>query len=93
MKIKLKPGLLMREVAGEKVLLATGEGHVDFSRMLVLNEPAAMLIKELMNGVAIRIDGLVKLLMEHYEVEYNRVKGDVEDLVSDLGELNMLENI
>ena len=93
MNIKLKSGLLIREVAGEKVVLSTGKANWDFSRMLVLNESAALLIEELMRGVTIRTDSLAKLLMEHYEVEYHRVMADVVELVSDLEKLDMLESV
>lgn len=93
MKVKLKSGLLIRDVAGEKVLLATGRECVDFSHMLVLNESAALLITELMRGVEVQLDVLATFLMEHYEVEYNQAMEDVEDLVSGLRKLNMLENI
>ena len=41
MKVRMKPGYLMRDVAGEKVLLPVGKACADFSKMMVLNETAA----------------------------------------------------
>ena len=35
MKLKLKEGILIQEVAGEKILMASGMEEVDYSRMIV----------------------------------------------------------
>ena len=47
MKLKLKEGILIQEVAGEKILMASGMEEVDYSRMIVLNPSAALLAEAL----------------------------------------------
>lgn len=46
MKATIKKDFLVREIAGEKVLIGNGE-QINFSKMLVLNDTAAYLIEEL----------------------------------------------
>lgn len=49
MKATIKKDFLVREIAGEKVLIGNGE-QINFSKMLVLNDTAAYLIEELQNA-------------------------------------------
>ena len=41
--MKIKTGFELRDVCGEKVIIATGIENIDFSRMISLNESAAFL--------------------------------------------------
>ena len=43
MKVAIKKDFLIREVAGEKVLIGSGE-QVNFSKMMILNETAAFIV-------------------------------------------------
>ena len=47
MKFKLKEGIRLQEVAGEKILMVSGLEEVDYSRMIVLNSSAALLAEML----------------------------------------------
>lgn len=93
MKYKLKSGLLIRDVAGEKVILPFGKDCVDYSRMFVLNEPAAMLVEYLGRDGFTDKEELVSLLLECYQADYERVLPDVEELLADLDKLDMLETV
>lgn len=90
-KFKLKPGLLIRDVAGEKVVLPSGRNCVDFSRMLVLNEAAALLVEHMNQDMFLDKNELVFLLLDHYDAEYERVLPDVEELILDLKKYDMLD--
>lgn len=43
--MKLKKGFELRDICGEKVIIATGIENVDFNQMIALNETAAELWK------------------------------------------------
>ena len=90
MKVKLKSGFLIREVAGEKVLLPFGQYCVDYSKMLVLNDSAALLVESMKEGF-VSTEDLIVLLSEHYDAEKCQIKKDVEELITDMVRLDMLE--
>lgn len=82
MKATIKKDFLVREIAGEKVLI-----QINFSKMLVLNDTAAYLIEELQKrGSAVEFETLANCLVGKYEVEYTRALADVKALIKMLEE-------
>lgn len=90
MKAKLKPGFLIREVAGEQVLIPAGKDNVNFSKMMVLNDSAATLVSLLMEKECMIPEDLVNVLLSEYDVAEEQAKSDVEELISTLKELKVL---
>ncbi len=91
MKARLKSDLLVREIAGEIVLLGGGKESTIFSKMLVLNESAALLVNRLMEHTCSIPDDLVDLLLQHYAVDYEEAHTDVDELIGILKGLNVLD--
>ena len=86
MKATIKKDFLVREIAGEKVLIGNGE-QINFSKMLVLNDTAAYLIEELQKrGSAVEYETLANCLAGKYDVEYVRALADVKALIKMLEE-------
>ncbi len=48
--MKLKKGFVLREVAGQKLVIATGEASKSFKGMIKLNESAATIWQWLIDG-------------------------------------------
>lgn len=90
MKMKLKPGYLIQKIAGENILITGGSGDVDFSKMLVLNDSATMLVQTLIDG-EVSVEELVNVLVVNYNVEIDLAKTDVEELLNELKKQNILE--
>ncbi len=90
MKVKLKPGFIIREVAGEQVLIPIGMQSVDFTKMLVLNDTALLLVNSLMSDEFISSNDLTEKILEHYEVQQDQANTDVNELLEKLQQLNML---
>lgn len=88
MKVKIKDGLLIREVAGEHVLIDAG-GGVDFSKMLMLNETAVSVINLLRQGVRTE-EELAHALAEEYEVAEETALQDVRELLGQLREQGLV---
>lgn len=92
MKLKMRPGYLVQEIAGEKILIAGLSENINYSRMLVLNESAAELVNTLI-AKSVSIDDLVKILTDNYRVDAEQAREDVEKLLRDLEQQNVLEQV
>ena len=90
MKLKLKEGILIQEVAGEKILMASGMEEVDYSRMIVLNPSAALLAEALIER-SCTLQQLVEILTDVYDADEVSVAKDVEEWLEQLWELRVLE--
>lgn len=90
MKLKLKEGILIQEVAGEKILMASGMEEVDYSRMIVLNPSAALLAEALIER-SCTLQQLVEILTDVYDADEVSVTKDVEEWLEQLWELRVLE--
>lgn len=90
MKVKMKPGFIVREVAGEQVVIPAGMESVDFTKMLVLNDSALLLVSSLMKEAFLSAEELTDILLTNYEVEPEQAKEDVDELLEKLQQLNML---
>ena len=90
MKLKLKEGILIPEVAGEKILMASGMEEVDYSRMIVLNPSAALLAEALIER-SCTLQQLVEILTDVYDADEVSVAKDVEEWLEQLWELRVLE--
>lgn len=84
MKLKLKEGILIQEVAGEKILMASGMEEVDYSRMIVLNPSAALLAEALIER-SCTLQQLVEILTDVYDTDEASVAKDVEEWLSSCG--------
>lgn len=82
MKAKIKDSLLIREIAGEHVLIDTN-GGVDFSKMLVLNSTAASIVN-LLRQEAHTAEELACAIAREYEVTEEAALRDVRELLTQL---------
>lgn len=79
--MKLKDGFILREVAGQTVVLPTG-GDLNLNMMITLNETAKFLWEKLQNEIDEA--GLVAALIAEYEVGEDLAKSCVESFVAEL---------
>lgn len=86
--MKLKTGLILRQVAGESVVLSTGE-EVDLPGMITLNETACFLWKCLEKGAELP-DLVAAILAEYEDVEEATATAHVQMFVDKIGELGLL---
>ncbi len=88
--MKIKDGFELREVCGEKVILACGMNNIDFSKIISLNETAAFLWTVAIEQEFTE-DMLVKALLEEYEVDDETARRDVANVVSKWKEIGLLD--
>ena len=87
----VKEGYMVEDIAGKYVLMAPAIGDIDYSKMLVLSESAAMVVNHLIKE-SLNFDALTKLILDEYNVDSDVVKEELTSLISELRKLNVLEN-
>ncbi|MDO4300479.1 MAG: PqqD family protein [Clostridia bacterium] len=80
--MKIKEGYLLREVAGSNIVVPVGEGAMDFSGVITLNEVGAFIWKLLENDIT--KEEILKKMLEEYEVEKAVAEKDIEEYISSL---------
>ena len=85
--MKIKDGFVLREVAGDTVVLPSGD--LEINAMITLNESAAFLWKHMQEETT--VEELVNAVVETYpEVDAQTAKAAVEGFVAQLKENDFL---
>ena len=79
--MKINQGFELREMCGERIIIATGKENIDFSKVISLNESAAWLWNEV-KGKEFTSDTLAALLMEQYDVDEATALADATALAA-----------
>ncbi len=85
--MRLKDGFILRQVAGEHVVLSVG-ADVDLNGMITLNETGCTLWKRLEQEA--ELDDLTTALLEEYEVDEQTARQAAARFVEKLKELDLL---
>ncbi len=85
--MKLKEGFILREVAGEHVVLSVG-GEVDLNGMITLNDTGCTLWKRLEQEA--ELSDLTAALLAEYEVDEPTAQAAAQRFVEKLKELDLL---
>lgn len=80
MKAKIKDGLLIRNIAGEHVLI-DASGEVDFSEMAMLSDTAVSIIKAMQEGVC-TAEELARMIAAEYDVTEDKALADIKELLA-----------
>ena len=87
--MKIKNGFVVREIAGQSVVVALGEASKSFNGIIKLNETGRIIWDMLSEGA--EKEDIVAAILKEYEVDGATVENDVERFVSTLRENNILE--
>lgn len=87
--MKIKENYVMREVAGQAIVIAIGEESGRFKGMINLNRTGRDVWACLKNGMD--LNETVKEIVDKYEVDSNIVARDVEKMVDKLYKVGVLE--
>ncbi len=88
--MRIKNGFVLREVAGQNMVIATGEASKDFHGMIKLNNTG----KEIWQGMQ---DGLseteiAKVLQEKYEIDIEKAEQDTREFIGKMLEMGFVVN-
>lgn len=87
--MKIKDGFLLREVAGNYVVIAVGEDAVNFNSIITVNEIGAYIwnkINEGKNEEAIADD-----IIGEYSIDRNTALKDIGEFINQLREAEIIE--
>ena len=90
--MKVKKGFRLRDVCGEKIIVADGIANIDFSRIISMNESSAYLWKHIEDGSDFTAETLTKLLLDEYEIDEATAKADSEKLMAMWKEAGIVED-
>ena len=86
--MKIKLDFVLREIAGDLLLVPAGQTALDLNGMIILNEVGGEVWK-LLPEVADE-EELISRLLEEYDVEEAVLRKDVEAFLGELRALNIL---
>lgn len=89
--MRIKKGFNLREICGEQIIVAEGRENIDFSRIISLNESAALLWKNVI-GVDFTVDTLVSILVENYDVDTDTALKDATMVVEQWKDVGIIDS-
>ncbi len=87
--MQIKSGFMLREIAGQSVVVPLGSRVVEFNGIMTLSESGALLWRKLENNAS--MEELVELLLKEYSVDENTAQKDVGDFVESMRSNSILE--
>lgn len=88
--MKINENFLLREVAGNKVVMPVGEAAERFNGMIKLNGSGAYLFEKLLAGTD--EEALVASMLADYEVDEETARRDIGRFVATLREMKIIED-
>ena len=86
--MKINKAFILRCVAGEHLLIPTGDAATAVQGLITLNETGALLYQALSEGCA--EDALVAALTAEYEVSAEEAQSDVREFLSHMRSLGIV---
>ncbi len=87
--MKIKPGFVLREMCGEKIVSAEGLENFDFNKLITLNETAAYLWNEIQDK-EFDENTLAKLLTDRYDISEDIALKDATTLCNRWKEIDII---
>lgn len=87
--MKIKEGFLLREVAGNIIVVPVGDAVLNFDGMVNLNETGAFLWKKLEKDVDHYY--LLEELMKEYDVDEETAKADISEFLNKMYGAGLLD--
>ena len=88
--MNIKKGFELRDVCGEKVIIASGLENLDFTKLISVNETGADIWNLLLEGATNEEDLIAKFL-DLYEGDEEQMRREVSAFLKKLAEIGVLE--
>lgn len=79
--MRKKLGFNLREVCGEKVIVAEGMQNINFTSIISLNESAAEIWKAI-GDEDFSVDNMVEIIMSNYDIDKETAMADCQELAT-----------
>ena len=87
--MKIKAGFVVREIAGQSVVVALGTANKDFGGMIKLNSTGRLIWDMLSIGA--QTEDIVKRITEEYEIDADTARKDAIAFINTLQGAGILE--
>lgn len=88
--MRIKNGFVLREVAGQTMVIATGEASKDFHGMIKLNSTGKVIWLGLQDGLS--EDEIVGRLREQFDVDAEKAMQDTRAFIQQMEEMGFMIN-
>lgn len=88
--MKIKPGFMLREVAGKKIVVPVGKASIEFNGMIHLNETGAFLWERLQTGAT--KESLLSDILAEYDVDEETAKAGIDSFLKIAQDADLLED-
>ena len=88
--MRIKSGFVLREVAGQIMVIATGEASKDFHGMIKLNVTGKVIWLALQEGLS--EEDIAKRLQEQFDVDSEKVLQDTHAFLQQMEDMGFLVN-
>lgn len=87
--MRIKDGFLLREVAGNTVIVPVGEDSVSFNGIITINESGKFIWDLLKDGI--EKEELLKKFLEEYKLDEEQAKEDIRAFLQTLLDNGVME--
>lgn len=87
--MKIKPGFELRKICGENIVISHGMENISFTKVINLNESAAIIWENVI-GKDFTIADVTRLLLDNYEVDEPTAEADSASLVREWNEIGIV---
>ena len=87
--MKIKEGFILKDVAGSKIIIATGEQRMNFNGVITFNEVGADVFNLLDGNNS--VEDIVAKISGDYNAPCEIVRADVEKLIEKMKKHNLIE--
>lgn len=86
--MKIEKEFILREIAGDYVIVPTGQTALEFNGLITVNELGAFIWKQLQQDIT--EEELIQAILEEYEVDQETARHDVKEFLKKLTECRIL---
>lgn len=86
--MKIEKEFILREIAGDYVIIPTGTTTLEFNGLITVNELGAFIWKELQQEIT--EDELIQAIVEEYEIDEKTAREDAREFLNILKECKIL---
>ena len=86
--MKIKDGYVLRQVAGNSIVIAVGDEALNFNGIITINGAGTFLWEKLINGVD--KDTLLRAMLSEYDIDEATASADIDEFLLKLKNADLL---
>lgn len=88
--MKIKDGFELKDICGENIIISHGKENINFTKIITLNESAALIWNEVI-GKDFSIEDMVRTIIDEYEIDEATARKDCENIASEWEKVGFIE--